>query len=235
MLFLVLLFVLVWSLFIVSVVKDKRLFGFYFKGLSSFLFILTFAFGTYKYFIVNNELSLLLNTEFKYSICIFIGLVSGLIGDLFLELMHVDKTKSKTIIIAFGTIIFLIGHLFYFTGLITIAKFSYVSVIIGLVMAIVVYFGGKLMKLNMGKLSLLMYLYSFLIFTMIGQAIMNGFYFNFNSFSLVFMIGAILFGVSDLLLAPLYFGGEDKNSIVVANLTTYYYGQLLIALAIYFL
>lgn len=235
MLFLILLFIVFWSAFIYFVVNDKRLYGFYFKGLTSFLFILTFGYGFYKYLIYHINLQALISKEMYFGICVFIGLVAGLIGDLFLELMHVDKTKNKNIIIVFGTIIFLIGHIFYFVGLIRIGEFSYISILIGLGMLLVVHFGGKQMKLNMGKLTPLMYLYSFVIFTMVGQAIMNGFYFNFNSFSVVFMIGAILFGVSDLFLAPLYFGNENRNSIVVTNLATYYYGQLLIALAIYFI
>lgn len=242
MLILILLFVLMWSLFIYFVVKGKRLLGFYFKGFASFLFISTFAYGFYKHFLIDNPLSLpgidlatIFGTELMFAILIFVGLVAGLVGDLFLEMMHVDKTKNKQIIIAFGTIIFLIGHLFYITGLSIIGQFSYVSLIIGLAMTIVVYFGGKMMKLNMGKVEILTYVYSFVIFTMIGQAVMNAFYLDFNTFSVVFMTGALLFGISDLLLAPLYFGNKDDNSIVVANLATYYFGQLLIALAIYFL
>ncbi len=235
MIFLVILFVIMWGLFIYSVLRNKRLLGFYFKGFTSFLFIIIFAFGFYKYFIVDNS-SLIINTSVMgFAICVFVGLVAGLIGDLFLELMHVDKTKSKTLIIAFGTIIFLIGHLFYITGLIVISQFSIISLVIGLGMTGVVYLGSKLMKLNMGKLTLISYVYSFVIFTMIGQAIMTAAYFDFSQSSSIFMIGAVLFGISDLLLAPLYFGGEEKNSIVVLNLGTYYFGQLLIALAIFFL
>ncbi len=242
MIILIALFVISWSLFIFFVVKNKRFLGFYFKGLTSFLFVSTFAYGVYRYFVLENIFSFpsldtttLSISEITFAILIFIGLVAGLIGDLFLEMMHVDKTRDKYTIITFGMIIFLIGHLFYIVGLSIIAEFNYLSLIIGAVMVIVVYIGTKLMKLNMGKVEILSYVYTFVIFTMIGQAIMNGFLFNFNTFSLVFMIGAILFGISDLLLAPLYFGGKTSNVFVVSNLGTYYVGQLLIALAIYFL
>jgi len=242
MLILILLFTATWSIYIYFVVKDKRLFGFYFKGFTSFLFILTFGYGFYKHFLLNNPLSIpandvaqIANSELKFAILIFVGLVAGLIGDLFLEMMHSDKTKDKHTIIAFGTIVFLIGHLFYIAGLTIIGSFSYISIIIGLVMTIIVYIGSKVLKLKMGKLEILIIIYTLVIFIMIGQAIMNAFYLEFNTFSVVFMIGAILFGISDLLLAPIYFGDKETNPIVVANLSTYYFGQLLIALAIYFL
>ena len=99
----------------------------------------------------------------------------------------------------------------------------------------VVYFGSKMMKLEMGKLTILSYVYSFVIFTMIGQAIMSAFTAGFLPSMTVFMIGAILFGISDLFLAPLYFGKKENNTMVVLNLSTYYLGQLLIAMSIFFL
>ena len=46
---------------------------------------------------------------------------------------------------------------------------------------------------------------------------------------------AILFGISDLLLAPIYFKDEKSKFFVVSNLATYYLGQFLIALSIFFL
>ncbi len=235
MAFLVILFILIWSAYIYCVIKDKRLVGFYLKGLTSFAFILVFALGFYDHFILDSSTLTFVWDDMHFAIFIMIGLVAGLIGDLFLELMHVDKRQSMPIMIGFGTVIFMIGHFFYIAGLIEIASFSYISLIIGAVMTLVTYFGGKAMKLNMGKIEILMYVYSFVIFTMIGQAIMNGFNLGFNTFSVVFMIGAVLFGISDLFLAPLYFGGEKRKSIIVTNLATYYFAQLLIAMAIYFL
>ncbi len=228
---LIVLFVLLWSSFIYVVLKNKRLLGFYLKGLTSFGFILVFAFGFYILSIRNSADS----KEMLFSLLIFVGLVAGLIGDLFLELMHVDKTKNRVTIIAFGTLIFMIGHFFYISGLIVLEGFNYVSLLIGLGMTGVVFIGSKVMKLNMGKLTVISYIYSFVIFTMIGLAITSAFSASFSTAMTLFMIGAISFGLSDLFLAPLYFSAEEKNIMVVLNLGTYYLGQLFIALTLYFL
>lgn len=231
---LVVLFVLLWSAFIYVVLKDKRLLGFYLKGFTSFAFILVFAFGLYLLTIRFDTGITFESKELLFAILVFVGLVAGLIGDLFLELMHVDKTKDRTIIMGFGTLIFLIGHLFYISGMIVLEGFNYVSLLIGLGMTGVVYLGSRMMKLDMGKLTIISYIYSFVIFTMIGVSITSAFSSGFSTPMTVFMIGAIFFGISDLFLAPLYYGKVNKNSIVFLNLATYYLGQLLIALSIYY-
>ena len=45
-------------------------------------------------------------------------------------------------------------------------------------------------------------------------------------------LGAVLFVISDMILAFLYFGGKKQTYLKTINLITYYGGQLLIALSI---
>ena len=132
-------------------------------------------------------------------------------------------------------VIFLIGHIFYILGLSAFIGFNYLALIIGLVMTAVVYIGSKIMDIHFGQLRILTYIYTFVIFTMVSLSIMQAFGLSFDLYSISFMIGAILFGISDLLLAPIYFKGERKNLFIVGNLATYYLGQLGIALAFLFL
>ena len=66
------------------------------------------------------------------------------------------------------------------------------------------------MKLEMGKLEIMTYVYTFIIFVMVGLAVLQAFKLNFNGYSLSFMIGALFFGLSDLILAPIYFKNEKK-------------------------
>jgi hypothetical protein len=68
---------------------------------------------------------------------------------------------------------------------------------------------------------------------MVGLSVLV-YFSHYTQGALVFMIGAILFGVSDLLLAPIYFKAEKSKLFVVGNLSTYYLGQLFIALSIMF-
>ncbi len=230
-------FLLLWGLFIFKVVTDKRLEGFFYKGFSSFLFVAIAVYGAYHFLNEPNVGSfnmLMLNNYFTLILFIILGLVAGLIGDLFLEVQYFyDKKKNYTI--HQGMIIFLIGHVLYIVGLISFVKFNIAALVIGLVMTIVVYVGGLVMKLQMGKLAPMTYLYTFVIFTMVGFATLQAGVMFFNPYSIYFMVGAILFGISDLLLAPIYFKDEKSKFFVVSNLATYYLGQLLIALSIFFL
>ena len=227
------LFILFWSLFIYCVIKKKRLIGFYLKGITSFLFILIFTYGIYKY-ISLNYLSLIDSKYLYFFILLFLGLISGLIGDLFLEVMYFYK-EERFMQISFGMLIFLIGHLFYIIGISLFSGFNYFSLLIGAIMTLVVFLGGKFMKLEFKSLSIMTYLYTFIIFTMVGLTIFQAFALSFNAFSILMMIGALIFGVSDLLLAPIYFKEHASKFFVIGNLATYYLGQALIALSIFFI
>jgi uncharacterized membrane protein YhhN len=235
--FLIGLFVVLWFLFIYHVVKNKRLEGFFYKGFTSFLFIAIALYGAFHFMTTPASGISMAIFEFKYArliLFIILGLVSGLIGDLFLEVQYFFNEK-RIFTIKNGMIIFLIGHLLYIVGIINYTKFSIIALGIGLLMTIVVYIGGKLMDLKMGKLEIMTYIYTFVIFTMLGFSILQAIDLSFNLYSLSFMIGAVFFGISDLLLAPIYFKNEKSNLFVVSNLATYYLGQLLIALSIFFL
>jgi uncharacterized membrane protein YhhN len=231
------LFLVSWFAFIYHVVKQKRLEGFFYKGFASFLFTAVAIYGAFHFMTTPASGVSMAIFEFKYArliLLIILGLVAGLIGDLFLEVQYFYDQK-KIFTINNGMIIFLIGHLLYIVGIINYTKFSIIALGIGLIMTIVVYLGGKLMDLKMGKLEIMTYIYSFVIFTMVGFSILQAIDLSFNLYSLSFMIGAILFGISDLLLAPIYFKNEKSNMFVISNLATYYLGQLLIALSIFFL
>lgn len=235
--FLLALFALMWSIFIAHVIKGKRLEGFYFKGLTSFLFVAIFAYGVYKF--VSEPSSgpqvLIFETIYVYLIIfVMLGLVSGLMGDLFLEVQWFYKQR-RNYMIKQGMVIFLVGHVFYILAISIFVGFNYISLLIGLLMTLLVYIGSKLMKLDFENLKVMTYLYTFVIFTMVGSTIFQAIDLSFNGYSILFMIGAILFGISDLLLAPIYFKNETKKRFVVANLATYYLGQCLIALAFSFL
>jgi uncharacterized membrane protein YhhN len=230
------LFFSFWGLFINSIVKKKRMKGFYLKGFTSLTFVLVFAIGVYDFYVKNNGLTLSLidNKYLIFTLFIGLGLVCGLLGDLFLEVQYFyDKEKDSQIFS--GMIAFFIGHIFYIVALSALIGFNYLSIIIGLVFTLVVAVGGIVLKMNFGKLKLPSYLYTFIIFTMVGQSMFLAIDNQFNLFSIVLMLGAILFGISDLLLAPIYFKGDKRVSFAIANLATYYLAQLFIALSILFL
>ena len=233
---LVSIFILMWSFYIYHVIVGKRLRGFYFKGLTSFLFIAVFF---YSIFFQNislfgePSLLLLLVGELKLILYMGLGLVLGLVGDLILEIQYFHDTH-KNEQISMGMVAFGLGHIFYILALSSYYAFSYWALIIGLVMVIVVHFGSQFMKIDFQSLKLMSYIYTFVIFTMVGLSVIV--YINHQTqASLIFMMGALLFGISDLLLAPIYFKAEKSKLFVIGNLATYYLGQLLIALSILFI
>ena len=235
--FLCALFVLFWTLFIWKVAKNQRMDGFYLKGLTSLSFIFIYAYGAYKLILSRGLNYGILIFDYRYTFLIIfvgLGLVAGLIGDLFLEVQYfypVFKERQIT----FGMSIFLLGHLFYLFGLAYFTEFNYFSLLIAFVITLLVIFGSKIMKFKMGKIEILSYIYTFVIFTMVGQTFLQMFSMNFSAFSILFMVGAVLFGVSDLILAPIYFKDEKSKVFVIGNLFTYYMAQVLIALSILFL
>lgn len=233
MIFLIIaLFVLSWGLFIFKIKQGKRMDGFYLKGITSFTFIFLFAYGVYDYFIEGGNL--VSEPIVVLMISVGLGLVLGLIGDLFLEVQYFHQDQ-KIKQIKYGMIAFSFGHLFYILGITEMVGFNYFSLLIGAIMTLVVYVGSKLMKIDFGKLKIMSLGYTFIIFTMVGLTVFQAYDLSFDPYSLSFMIGAILFGISDLLLAPIYFKNETNDLFVVGNLGTYYLGQVLIALSIFLL
>ena len=223
-------------LFIYFIVMKNRILGFYLKGFTSLSFLLIFGYGIHDFFIKNDGLSMALNdNKFLYfTLFIGLGLICGLVGDLFLEVQYFyDKKKESQIL--YGMISFFMGHVFYIIAISTLIGFNFFSVLIGLVFTLLIAVGGQVLKMDFGVLRIPSYMYTFIIFTMVGQAFFLGISYDFNLFSLTLMIGAILFGISDLILAPIYFKNEKRASFAILNLSTYYMAQLLIAISILFL
>jgi len=224
--------VLSWSIFIYLIIKNRRLDGFYMKGFTSFVFIFLYAYSIYH--VLTHSQNAVNDAHIILMVATGLGLVLGLIGDLFLEVQYFypdQKVKQ----IKYGMIVFGFSHLFYIIAITELVVFNYFSLLIGLLMTVVTYIGAKGLKLDFGKLTLFSYGYSFVIFTMVGQSIFQANLLSGSTYSIIFMMGAIFFGLSDLLLAPIYFKKDSHRFFVIANLATYYLGQTLIALSIYFL
>ena len=134
-----------------------------------------------------------------------------------------------------GIIAFSIGHVFYFSALVILGEFRILSVIVSIAMTVIIVIGSDVMKFEMGKNRIPAYLYSALIFLMVGQALSlvmsHGFK---DAYGLIF-VGALLFGLSDLILAPIYFKNMATKPMIALNLLTYYAAQLLIALSVFYL
>jgi len=216
--------VLLVFLYILIEIKGNPIQAFFMKALASFGFIMVFVNASFE------------RDVLKLFIFLFLlGLVSGLLGDLFLALRPLRPKDENEMLINRGILAFSIGHIFYFFGLLMISDFHYMAIVVSVAVTSLVIIMSYVLKFDMKNNQIPSYIYSFLIFLMVGQAIGLSMVEGFSGGPLIIMIGAILFGLSDLILAPIYFKGVEDKKMIVLNLTTYYSAQLLIAISILYL
>ncbi|MBN2696133.1 MAG: hypothetical protein JXR38_01170 [Bacilli bacterium] len=235
---LVVLAVVAAGVYIVSGFLHDPLTTFFLKALASFSFIVLFAGVVFEKFLIVGSPHYL-GQDFAYQAILvslfLLGLVSGLIGDLVLELLDLRENAEHDKIILAGIIAFFTGHIFYYMALLAYGKFSIYPLIFTMVVTALVFGASKFMKLNWGKCLWPSVAYSLLIFLMIGQAFANAVADGFSGFSLTVLIGGTLFGISDLLLSQIYFKDHSPRIFKVLNLSTYYAAQILLALSLLFI
>lgn len=202
------------------------------KGLASLGFISIFVFVLRDWYITGGFIVIhfTLYTLITVAAFIFLGLTSGLAGDLYLAIRPMQQDVDKSVING-GIMLFSIGHIFYFIGLLQIERFSFLSLVFGIIMTGVIYLGSDLLGFKMGKAKIPSLIYTFILFGLVGQSLGYAMETHFQTFSLIFLIGASLFAISDLILAPIYFKGDNKKILVILNYVAYYGAQILIALS----
>lgn len=205
--------------------KDKRsVTGVFLKNATSIFFILTAVCG-----IVKNSAS------WKYGLLIVVGLVFGMLGDIYLDQKWVYPKDMKQYLYA-GFICFGIGHLFYIPALVTTAHIGMKLMVIPVIAGIVVAAGNlvleKPMKQKFGQYKAIVTVYSFILAAMVATAVVAAFVSKHPAF-IVYAIGSVLFLVSDLVLSPMYFGeGKNTPTNFIVNHVTYYLGQYMIAFSV---
>lgn len=205
--------------------KDKRsVTGVFLKNATSIFFILTAVCG-----IVKNSAS------WKYGLLIVVGLVFGMLGDIYLDQKWVYPKDMKQYLYA-GFICFGIGHLFYIPALVTTAHIGMKLMVIPVIAGIVVAAGNlvleKTMKQKFGQYKAIVTVYSFILAAMVATAVVAAFVSKHPAF-IVYAIGSVLFLVSDLVLSPMYFGeGKNTPTNFIVNHVTYYLGQYMIAFSV---
>ena len=168
---------------------------------------------------------------------VILGLVCGLLGDIWLDLKYVYPQHDDIYTYA-GFAVFGLGHILYVTGLIIryggglflIASFA-LSVVGAIGNDLM---GTKVMKLKFGKMRPVVLVYAFLLFCTVfvsgGLLLKNG-----GTTLLLFFIGSILFAASDLILSGTYFGeGKERPVDLISNYVCYYAAQFLIAYSLAF-
>ena len=217
--------------FVVKCNKKRSVGGVFIKNVTSIFFLLTAAFG------------ILASGNYYYGTPLVIGLAFGMLGDIYLDQKWVYPNDMKKYLYA-GFISFGIGHFFFIAAmlwqLLQLGFYNWALSFIPLGLGAVVAVGNLLlekpMKQDFGEFRVIVTIYSFVIATMVGFAILGAVVTAINGsryfdMFISFAIGAVFFLISDLILSPMYFG-KGKNTPVnfFLNHATYYLGQYLIAL-----
>ena len=186
-------------------------------------------------FIIIGVLSAQLTSNPSFAKLVVIGLILGGIGDVLLNLRFVFEKNGQKIFL-FGIVAFLSGHIMYLAALILLSNNLLVSLIGGVIAA------GLLLRWIFSKIGevqkafkIFGYIYIGVIVLMTAAAIGNFVSNPGSTGALLYVIGAVLFTASDVIMIFNTFGATQKFSMRAANLSLYYLGQLLIAISLQFI
>lgn len=233
--------------------KNGSILAIILKTIASIFFVIT-SFTSLYY--VSNQ-----SGKFKlfYLLLLCLGLIFGMLGDIFLDFKIYFKTLNMrylafegdhdALMIA-GMTSFGIGHIFYISSayLLNKTNVSYLlwSLLIGAVLiTIIMLLSIKVLKMNFRKFLIPSIVYGFLLGSFVVFSIFN--YVNKSTTgNLILLIGSIMFIISDLILSMTYFSKEEdykkegilnpeSKFMISINHITYYAAQFLIAISIMFL
>ncbi len=163
---------------------------------------------------------------------IVIGLALGMIGDVLLNLRYLVSKSASNKVFALGILAFLSGHILYIVALFGRGANPLTALILTAVISVLGI--PPLMKRITAPskgLKIFGYVYLVIVIAMFSAAasllIRNGS----SPFNIVFVVGALLFMVSDFIMIYYSFG-KKIHPLRAINLSTYYLGQLLIALCV---
>ena len=176
-----------------------------------------------------------------FNVFIILGLVLGLIGDILLDLKFIDLERTIGYTYA-GMVSFGLGHILFITGIISnYSKGGALYIILAIICDVVFSFATilleKPLKLNYGRYKKISFGYALCLF---GTLAFSFFLALENQFSILplnlFIVGAALFAISDLVLSGTYFGeGKERPIDFILNYITYYGAQFVIAMLLLYL
>ena len=211
------------TVFLIARDRNGSVQALHLKTLTSFLFIAV----AFMSFIVNPGQGVA-----TFAMLIMMGLICGLIGDIVLDL-KVMYRESSSLYQHGGMVAFLVGHMYYLAALIIYFGFSWMPVVIALVLAVIIGLVSKfILKFNFAEHTISTYAYSFFLSYMMTQACYAAITQGFTTCTVLLAAGAILFLLSDLVLVMIYYDNKDSRPFIAANYILYYAAQYTIALSI---
>lgn len=218
------------TLFLLEKVRKYSVKATMIKSLTSLCFIGTCAVGLYQ------------TGKHVLSLYVIFGLLLGLLGDIWLDFKYVFPHHNDAFTYA-GFTMFGVGHILYIGGM--FHEFYHgeniLYIIIPLIVGLVISIGNvlleKVMKLNYGQFKWIVFVYGFLLFSMVAVAMSFSIIYQFKNTTLIMIFaGGIFFALSDLILSGTYFGvGKERPVDIISNAITYYLAQYTIAFSMFFL
>lgn len=157
------------------------------------------------------------------------GLVFGMAGDILLALKGVYKSKENTFLLV-GLLSFLVGHIFYIALFVSFSSFNFWIFLFAPLLTVALMLIAKLLKCKFGVMYAPVVIYCLVISGMLFCAI-NCLIAGANVFTIVMLVAAVLFFLSDVVLCFIYFNIKTPKACVPLNLSLYYSAQILLALA----
>ena len=174
-----------------------------------------------------------------FSIFVILGLIFGLLGDVFLGFKYIT-TKTKKVWILLGMFAFALGHISYILALFLTfyVKGQVVFAILPFVMAILIsscyLVVAKIVGIHFGKMFPFGIFYLSCLTSMFSTSFSMGLLHSFSMTTLImFFIGATFFITSDFMLTGAYFKEGKRSKAYMATYSVcYYVAQFLIAFSI---
>ena len=160
------------------------------------------------------------------------GLLLGCVADVLLNLRWVFP-KNGQLIFLVGILVFLGGHVVYLAAVLPMADNWAVCVVVGVVLTALLmkWIFSKITAKKAFKIFGVFYLGAIMLLNCVAVSnLMTAP----SAFTGLFVAGALLFLISDIVLILNTFGPKSKFSLRVTNLSLYYIGQLLIAWSMLF-
>lgn len=166
---------------------------------------------------------------------LFLGLISGMMGDICLAVKKFLSGASAAIINVFGILSFMAGHIFYITGL---CHAGNPNLLFGCILWIAIYVPVNIFLLKKSKKSPLnarimgcVYLAAVTFMSSTAVALLS---IQQNLFSGLFAAGGLLFLISDIITMYNATLSEKPRTLRAVNLAVYYAAQVLISSCIYY-
>lgn len=176
--------------------------------------------------------------EKSYSLVVILGLILGLIGDIFLCLYDCySDPKRKNLIQTVGVAFFFLGHLCYMFNFLSLEPFKLYLLPTLIVLPIVyIIFACKVLTSSKAQ-NVMLFIYYFALNLILTSSINLMIARGVNAFTLLNLIGCVLFISSDTVLGLSWFAPSLKlpKSYDYYIILSYYAAQCLFALSIFFI